>query len=95
MKSLIFILFTCLSYSALTQQTFSFKILDQASNEPIPGARVSIDSLKIGAIADARGLSVVQNIPYGEHRVHISAMGFEEIYLVMSFPTRQRMATKT
>jgi outer membrane receptor for ferrienterochelin and colicins len=90
MKSLIFILFICFSYSAIAQQTFSFKILDQASNEPIPGARVSIDSLKIGAIADARGLSVVQNIPYGEHRVHITAMGFEEIYLVMSFPTRQQ-----
>jgi hypothetical protein len=56
--------------------TTNILILDQANEL----TRLSIDSLKIGAIADARGLSVVQNIPYGEHRVHISAMGFEEIY---------------
>ncbi len=78
-----------LSLIANSQQTFSFKIINGGTVEPIPGARILIDSLKIGAVADASGMAVIKNIPQGQHTFQVSAVGFDDFRFELSFPTRQ------
>ncbi|MBI3133214.1 MAG: TonB-dependent receptor plug domain-containing protein [Bacteroidetes bacterium] len=90
MRYLVLFLLICISTTHFAQQTFSFKIVDHATGEPIPGARISIDSLKIGAIADAGGIAVIKAIPMGEHRITIQSIGYDDLQLVMLFPTRQQ-----
>ncbi|MBL7897156.1 MAG: TonB-dependent receptor, partial [Crocinitomicaceae bacterium] len=83
------LLLLLVSAVALTQQTFSFKIVNGADLQSIPGASVMIDSLKMGAVADANGIAVIKNIPHGQHTFTVSAVGFDDFQFVLSFPTRQ------
>jgi len=90
MKKIIFLLIlVCINVVAICQQSFSFKIINGATNEPIPGARIVIDSLKIGAVADVEGKVIMKNIPNGQHTFLISSVGFDDFSFVLSFPTRQ------
>jgi len=90
MKRLLFLLLFLLGNFCLCQQNFSFQILDEATNEVIPGARITIDSLKIGAIANVDGIALLIAVPAGEYRIKISSIGFASVEFVMAFPTKQQ-----
>ena len=56
--------------------SLSGKITDEKTGEPLPGTTVYLADDKIGAVADANGMYVLNNIPDGHHVVEISHAGY-------------------
>lgn len=46
----------------------------------IPGATVRIENTIIGAVANKEGEFVLKHVPDGEHRIRITAVGYEPVY---------------
>jgi iron complex outermembrane receptor protein len=59
--------------------TISGKITDAKTNDPLPGASIYFADEKTGAIADAAGKYVINNIPDGHHVIEISYSGYATI----------------
>lgn len=66
-------IFSCLSFS---KGTIKGKVYDR-TGAVVPYARVAIDTLKIGTVADKDGTYTLDKIPAGRHVVTVSAMGYE------------------
>jgi hypothetical protein len=81
MKYLVCFLFTALSLSGFSQltQTIRGKIVDEASQTPLPGAKVEIlDSLKSRIVSsDLDGVFRIDHVPIGRLSLQISYMGYE------------------
>ena len=76
-KKLIFTCFIfCFALSALGQNTYSVKILDQESKSPIIGASLMLSPLKINAVANSEGVIFIKQIPNGKQFLTFSALGF-------------------
>ncbi len=54
-------------------------ITDQETGEPIVGANIIIEGTYLGASCDLDGYFAINNIPPGEYRVIISAVGYQKI----------------
>ena len=54
-------------------------VFDQASGEPLVGARVIVKGTTIGALTNAEGQFSLRRIPPGAVEVHISYFGYEDI----------------
>jgi hypothetical protein len=79
-SKLIFITVFLFSYTVFAQrptQIVRGVVLDNASNQPISFANVSINALRVGATADSLGNFILPNIPVGSYSIFISAVGFE------------------
>jgi hypothetical protein len=55
----------------------SGKIIDGKNGEPLPGANLYIDKLKLGTSADKSGKYSIE-LPVGEYEVKLTYMGYEE-----------------
>ena len=79
----LLILFTVLVFSvsifAGTTGKISGQITDKETGEPIVGANIIIEGTYLGASADLDGYYSISNIPPGEYRVIISAVGYQKI----------------
>ncbi len=79
---LLFLFFIFLFYSvslfAGTSGKISGKVVDSKTNEPIVGANVIIEGTYLGAAADEKGYYFINNIPPGEYRVIITALGYQK-----------------
>jgi hypothetical protein len=64
-------------YGKYTKATFQGRILNGTTGNPLPGASVFIDRLKLGVTADSRGYYHLP-APAGEHIVRVSFMGYDE-----------------
>ncbi len=62
--------------TAVEKVNLSGKITDAKTGEPIPGASVYFADDKIGAIADAQGKYVLNNVPSGHHIIEVSSTGY-------------------
>ncbi|MFL1894638.1 TonB-dependent receptor [Aquimarina sp. 2-A2] len=85
MRTFSFMLFLCLGIAASSQTTISGKIVDE-SNQPVPGANVSIVGALVGAVADFDGLfslTVEQELPF---TIEISSVGFDTADRVITGP---------
>ncbi|MEL6672034.1 MAG: TonB-dependent receptor [Bacteroidota bacterium] len=60
-------------------QTLRGTIFDQATQQPLAGARVEILDLKpvMGAMSDSDGEFVIEKIPVGRYQVQISYLGYQ------------------
>ena len=56
-------------------------VRDKKTNEPLPGATVSIEGTTLGAAADASGDYYILNVPSGIYKVSASFMGYGKITL--------------
>ncbi len=59
--------------------SFSGKITDAKTGEPLPGASIYIADIKLGTIADAAGKYHFNDIPDGHHLVEVSHTGYASI----------------
>lgn len=67
-----------LSGSPLTG-SFSGRITNARTGEPITGASILIIDIKMGTTSDANGNFFIRNIPEGKHLVEVSHIGFTSI----------------
>lgn len=54
-------------------------VLDQRTNEAVPGANVLIRELERGASTDPDGNYTITDIPYGTYSIRVSFIGYEEL----------------
>ena len=64
-------------YGKFTKATVKGKILDGLTGEPLPGATVNIEKLKIATFTDTNGNFSV-TLPVGEHTLKMTYIGYEE-----------------
>jgi hypothetical protein len=64
-------------YGKYTKVTFHGKILDGKNGNPLPGASVIIDKLKLGVHTDEKGNYSLQ-APVGEQTLRLSFMGYDD-----------------
>jgi len=86
MKKLIFIaLFAMQSLLVFSQDVdFEATILDEENNEPLIGATILFESTNRGAVSDALGKILLQNVSIGSQEVVISYLGYETIDTVIN-----------
>ncbi|TYP77090.1 TonB-dependent receptor [Aquimarina intermedia] len=85
MRTFSFMLFLCLGIAASSQTTISGKIVDE-SNQPVPGANVSVVGASVGTVADFDGLfslTIEQELPF---TIEISSVGFDTADRVITGP---------
>ena len=66
-----------LSFSALAQATLRGTVVDNATNEPIPGAVVRIDGRTATGLSDFEGKFRIENLAPGLVNVRIEAIGYQ------------------
>jgi hypothetical protein len=64
-------------YGKYTKATVQGKILDGNNGNPMPGASIFIDKLKLGVTADNKGNYHMQ-APVGEYTIRVTFMGYDE-----------------
>ena len=69
-------------YGKYSVATIRGKILDGLSGEPLPGASIRIDKLKLGATADKNGCYILI-APVGEYSVRLSFIGYDDNTLMI------------
>ena len=63
----------------------SGRIVDAGTGEPLPGANVTIEELKLGASTDLNGYYYIINIPPGYHDVTVSFLGYRPMTMTDIF----------
>ncbi len=79
LKTIFIVLFLSVTMFAGTTGKISGYITDQETGEPIVGANIIIEGTYLGASCDLEGYYSINNIPPGEYRVIISAVGYQKI----------------
>jgi len=74
------------AHAANAQYSFSAKIYDDESGEPLPGVTVLITELQKGKISDENGEVIIAAIPEGTYEIKISFVGYESISRDYTFP---------
>jgi iron complex outermembrane receptor protein len=78
------------SFHLNAQNSFKALLKDDATEEPIIGAAVTIDSLKIGAVTDTTGLVTLTHIPNGNFQIKFKSMGYSTKTKILHFPLASR-----
>ncbi|MHB9040666.1 MAG: TonB-dependent receptor [Melioribacteraceae bacterium] len=77
---LIFMMLLGINLSAQNLKgTITGKVVDEVTNEPIPGVNVVIVGSQKGAAADLNGEFVISNLDAGIYQVRVSALGYSTI----------------
>jgi TonB-dependent starch-binding outer membrane protein SusC len=84
-KKLLFLLFL-LPFCVLAQNTFSGKVLDKVSGQPIPGVNINIQGSATGTSTDFDGKFKLQNVKKGD-KVVFSFIGYKSEVVVYSNQT--------
>ncbi len=71
--------FFSVSVFAGTTGKISGNITDEQTGEPVIGANVILEGTYLGAACDIDGYFSISNIPPGEYRVIISAVGYQKV----------------
>lgn len=85
-----FLLFLCFA-GLQAQNTFSARILDEATSKPLFGANARVDGTALGATANENGELVITNIPNGPQVIIFSFLGYTSQSLSLSFPLKEEM----
>ncbi|MBI6118936.1 TonB-dependent receptor [Salegentibacter maritimus] len=87
MKSLLFsLLFIAVTPIIYAQNTFSGKITNTATGEPIFSANIYFPELNKGDMSDMDGNFSIANIPNGTYKVLVSSIGFATYSKELNFP---------
>ena len=57
----------------------SGSVTDAKTNQPLPGATVTIEDAKLGTTTDSLGKFVFKNVPQGHHLLEVSYTGYSSI----------------
>jgi hypothetical protein len=80
-----FIILTTLSAAALTARAETGqllgKVVDRATQEPLPLANVQVLGTPLGASTDSDGMFSISSVPFGTFQVRISLVGYEPLVL--------------
>ena len=85
----LMILFVCASYALAQNFTLQGKVVDEQTNEPLPGATVIIESLNQGTTTNADGTFVLENITLTSIVATISYIGYETKQLEVDFRNKK------
>ena len=68
-------------YISVHGQSINFQaiIADAESQEPLIGAPLEYEELEKGSATDIDGIVTIPNIPIGEHDIHVSYIGYEDL----------------
>jgi len=72
--------------SIFAQNSFSAKVIDHETQEPLIGVTVFLPDLTIGNNTNAAGFVTIDNIPNGNHLISIRYIGYETISFNRTFP---------
>lgn len=77
---LLSLLMSMASFLSFAQSSGNLKgkIIERATKQPLIGANVYIDNLKLGAATDTSGVFSINDIPVGAYSVTISSIGFQK-----------------
>src|SRR5258706_8973112 len=64
--------------------TFSGKISDSKSGQPLAGASVYFPDLRAGTVSDDKGLFKIHNVPPGKYLLEVSYLGYSSIVETIS-----------
>ena len=64
-------------FGKYTKATLTGKILDGKTGEPLPGAMLSVEKLKIALVTDING-NFSFSLPVGDHEVKLNYVGYED-----------------
>lgn len=94
---LVFFLFGFITVYSQTK-TFSLKgtVVNQLTNEPLPGASVYLPDIRRGIVTDSNGYFLLEDVPAGTHLLEISFSGFSSYIesILMNFSTEKTFALK-
>lgn len=80
-----------LCFVGIAQSRIEVKVFSEDSKEPLVGATVYIEKLKVGLITDFNGFAVLEEIPAGEHHLKISFLGFENVERKIVVPQEKEL----
>lgn len=80
-------------YGKYTTVTIRGKILDGLKGDPLPGASIRIDKLKLGATADKNG-NYILIAPVGEYTVRLSFIGYDDNTLIIKLVSNGTLNAK-
>lgn len=89
MKQLFFIILLLTSGSVLAQHRFTARIVAHDAGEALPGATAQLKGTSLGAMADAEGLVIIENIPAGRQTLIFSFVGYATATKILEFPLQQ------
>ncbi|MDX5339983.1 MAG: TonB-dependent receptor [Cyclobacteriaceae bacterium] len=92
-KALLFFIALLWATIGLSQQTYTLRILDEESREPVVGATVQLLELKKGEISDQNGEVVFENLDSNTFTFLIRFLGYEELKFKRAFPLENPMET--
>ncbi len=72
--------------NSFAQNSFKAIIRDKKTKETLIGATISIETLKIGATSDEKGVAILNNIPNGEFIIQFRSVGYQENRTGFKFP---------
>lgn len=76
----IILLIPLLTASLLSQEfgTIKGKILDETTNEGLPGANVILVGTRFGSATDRFGNFVIEKVPFGNYQLKVSFIGYQD-----------------
>lgn len=78
----------CTSHIFAADIIFSGKIIDAQTKEALPGASITIQDLKVSALADVNGNFKFSRIPEnGKFLVQVSYLGYKYLNKTINFST--------
>ncbi|MHA4844864.1 TonB-dependent receptor [Flavitalea antarctica] len=86
-KTLLFCVVLLITHvSAYAQHRLSVAISNAETKEPLPGATISISTLKRSAAGDSTGAAVINDLPAGKFELQVSFVGFNEQMVSIELP---------
>ncbi|QEC52564.1 iron complex outermembrane receptor protein [Anseongella ginsenosidimutans] len=75
--------------SSYAQNTYKAIVKDAETDEPLPGATVTVQGTGLGAASDHGGNLLLENIPDGEQVIFFSYLGYQPLSDTVIFPFDQ------
>ncbi|CAN5648019.1 TonB-dependent receptor [soil metagenome] len=77
---LVLLLLAVLPLGAAAQETGSIsgQVVDQATQQPLQGAQVTVAGTSIGTLTDQRGRFLIPGVPRGPRTVRVSLLGYRQ-----------------
>ncbi len=85
-KMILLLMATLYIHAANAQNKLTVLIRDGKTQQPLPGASISIHGAATGAGADADGKAILTNIPAGKQIILFSFTGYETLRKQFEFP---------
>ncbi|HEX5551764.1 MAG TPA: TonB-dependent receptor, partial [Chitinophagaceae bacterium] len=78
---IMFIGLLCLAAQADAQYSFSGKITDQTTHQPIAGASIRLHGkTTTGAYSNDSGRFIIKNVPGGNYHLQVTYLGYKDLY---------------